>query len=391
MSLLDRARELQVDTIANRRHLHEKPELGYDLVETSKYVRQKLEEYGFKAEDMTAPIENSVVVTLGKEGKTIMLRADMDALPIHEETGLEYASKIPGKMHACGHDVHTATLLTAARILKENEDKLNGRVKLLFQPAEELLNGAETMYHAGVLENPKVDFAMAAHVWPTLDKGFAFMNGKSMAGALNFKISVKGVSTHGAMPFLGIDPVYIASQIINALQVIVTREVNFQQGGSITFGKFDGNGAMNLIPDQAVIEGTARSFDNETLRYMKERIPEIAQHIAAAYRSEVAIEWIADVPSLLNDDTMVEKVKEVTKKLVGEEYPIYDMVKQNGSEDFAFFTQHVPSVYFIMAMKDSEEYKYNVHNSKVIMNEEMMAPTAAIFAQTAIDYLNGEL
>lgn len=392
MSVLNRAREVQEDTVANRRHLHENPELGYDLVETSAYVRQKLEEYGYKAEDMDAVIENSVVATVGKgNGKTIMLRADMDALPIHEDTGLDFASKIDGKMHACGHDVHTATLLTAARLLKENEDKINGTVKLLFQPAEELLNGAETMIKEGLLEKHQPDFAMAAHVWPTASKGLGFFTGNSMAGALNFKLTITGQSTHGAMPYLGIDPVYVGTQIINSVQGIITREVDFKEGASITFGKFDGNGAINLIPDKTVLEGTARSFSNDTIDYMKKRIPEIANHIAKAHRAEVEIEWIAHVPVLLNDVEMTPKVQALAAELFEGEYDVFDFPIQNGSEDFAFISQKVPSVYFMMAMKDSDIYKYNVHNSKVIMNEEIMAPGATLFVEAAMRYLDGSL
>ena len=388
---MERAKELQKESIENRRHLHQYPELGYDLVETTRFVKEKLLQYGYDADELESPIENSIVIKLGKPGKTIMLRADMDALPIQEQTGLEYSSKIPNRMHACGHDIHTATLLTAARILKENEDKLNGTVKLLFQPAEELLNGAEKMVDAGVLENPKVDFAMAVHDWPTAPKGFGFFSGVSMAGALNFKITIDGISTHGATPSLGIDPVFIGTFIINALQAITTREVDFKKGASITLGKFDGNGAMNLIPDQTVIEGTARSFDIETLEYMKKRIPEIVIGIAKVFKATAKIEWIADCPPLVNDEEMTAKVKNHAKNVLKNEYEVYDMTIQNGSEDFAFISQKVPSVYFIMQMKDSEEYKYNLHNSKVVMNEEMMAPTAAIFVETAIAYLNGDL
>ncbi|MBG9987281.1 amidohydrolase [Facklamia sp. DSM 111018] len=391
MSFYERAKELQEETVANRRHLHQYPELGYDQVETSAYIRSKLEEYGYDPETFEAPIENSVVVNIGKPGKTIMLRADIDALPIQEDTGLEFSSKIDGKMHACGHDIHTAQLLTVARMLKEREDELEGTVKLLFQPAEELLNGAETLVKAGVLENPKVDFALASHVWPIAPKGIGFMKDHSMSGALNFKITLIGKSTHGAMPSRGVDPVYAATFIFNGLQSILAREVDFTSGGSITFGKFDGNGAMNLIPDKAVLEGTARSFTNETLKYMKERIPEIAELLAKAFRCEMEIEWIADVPVLFNDPELVERVRKVAEETVGDAYEIFDFPQQNGSEDFAFFSKEVPSVYFISAHKDSDLYQYNVHNSKVVMNEEMMAPTAAIFAQTAVDYLKGNL
>lgn len=392
MSILNRAREFQEDTVANRRHLHENPELGYEMVKTSAYVRKKLEEYGYTAEDMDEVIENSIVVTVGKgQGKTVMLRADMDALPIHEDTGLEYSSKVDGRMHACGHDMHTATLLTAARLLKENEDKINGTIKLLFQPAEELLNGAETMIKEGLISKHQPDFAMAAHVWPVAEKGLGFFTGNSMAGALNFELTVTGQSTHGAMPYLGIDPVYVGTQIINAIQGIITREIDFKEGASITMGKFDGNGAINLIPDKAVIGGTARSFSNDSIDYMKKRIPEIAEHIAKAHRAEVEIEWIAHVPVLLNDEELTPKVQALAEELLEGEYKIYDFPIQNGSEDFAFISQEVPSVYFIMGMKDSDIYKYNVHNSKVIFNEEMMAPTATVFVEAAMRYLDGNL
>lgn len=392
MSYLNRARELQDEAVEIRRHLHQYPELGYDTVETSKFVRKKLEEYGYSPDDMDAVIENSVVVTIGKGGgKTIMLRADMDALPIEEDTGLDFSSKHEGKMHACGHDVHTTTLLTVARLLKENEDKINGTVKLLFQPAEELLNGAETMIKEGLLEKHKPDFAMAAHVAPVLKKGLAFHAGNAMAGALNFKMTIKGESTHGAMPYLGIDPVYVGSQIITALQGIISREIDFKHGASITVGKFDGNGAINLIPDQAILEGTARSFSNRSIDHMKKRIPEIADHIAKAHRAEVEVEFKAHVPVLLNDEKLTTKVEAIAKEIFDGEYEVMSISQQNGSEDFAFISQEIPSVYFNVGMKDSDIYKYNVHNSKVIMNEEMIAPAAALFVESTLRYLDGKL
>ncbi len=385
MNYLDQAQEIYDEIVGNRRHLHQNPEIGYDLPNTSAFVKKQLKSYGYEPEEL---IENSVVALAGdgEKGKTLLMRADMDALPIVEQSGLEFASQ-NDYSHTCGHDVHTSIMLAVAKLVKENEDKLEGQIKFVFQPAEELLTGAETMVEAGLLENPKVDAAMAAHVQPTERTGFIFVDGIMMASANNYRLKVKGVGAHGAMPHLGIDPVFIATQIIEAFQHLVTKEIPFAHSAVITTGGFASDGAMNVIPSEVVLEGTMRTFNTETQAHLKKRMPEIAEHIAKAYRGEIEFEFISDVPPLYNDEAMTEEIRGYAEETVGDQYEIYSVEPAQASEDFAFVSQEVPTVYFNIGMMQEGVDAYPVHHPKVVFNEEMMAPTAALFTEAAIKWL----
>jgi amidohydrolase len=385
MSYLDQAQSIYEEIVENRRHLHQNPEIGYDLPETSAFVREKLESYGYETEEL---IENSVIALAGdgEKGKTLLLRADMDALPIVEQSGLDFSSQ-NNYSHTCGHDIHTSIMLAVAKLIKENEDKLEGQVKFVFQPAEELLTGAETMVEAGLLENPKVDAALAAHVQPTEPTGFIFVDGIMMASANNYRLKVKGVGSHGAMPHLGVDPVFIATQIIEAFQSLVTKEVPFAKSAVITTGGFESDGAMNVIPGEVVLEGTMRTFDTDTQEHLKQRMPEVAKHIAEAYRGEVEFEFISDVPPLYNDETMSEEIKGYAEDILADQYEIYSVEPAQASEDFAFVSQQVPTVYFNIGMMQEGVDAYPVHHPKVVFDEEMMVPAAALFTEAAINWL----
>lgn len=386
MSYVQRARDMQDEIIANRRHLHENPELGFDLPNTVAYVKEQLAEMGIEAEDIG---DHGVTATFGNpDGKTILLRADMDALPIKEESGLDFAAE-GSNSHACGHDIHTSILLGAAKLLKEDEDQLKGQVKLIFQPAEELLVGGGVMVDAGILENPKVDAAMGLHVWPHAEEsGLAVREGVFMASANNFKIKVSGVGSHGAMPYTGVDPVYIGSQIVTGVPEIIARELPFDESAVITMGKFIGDGAVNVVPGEVLIEGTVRTFSNESREYIKERLPELVQDIAQSYRGSAELEFLSDCPVLINDEEMTAQTRNYLEEAVDSEFPVFEAAQQHGSEDFAYYANEVPSTFFLLQVPhpDAEEL-YPVHHPKVMFDEDMIPVGVGAMAHSAKRWL----
>lgn len=384
MNYLETAKSLHDEIVENRRYLHRNPEIGFDLPKTSAFVKEKLSEYGY--DEVTDLLEHGFYVEVGREnGKTILLRADMDGLPIQEKSGVDFASETEGRSHTCGHDIHTATMLATAKMLKENEDALEGTVRIEFQPAEELLIGSEKMVEAGLLDG--VDVALAAHVSPTDDLGLYFNEGLSLASANNYRIKVKGVGAHGAMPYNGIDPVFIGAQIVNALQVIISRELPFDKSATISTGGFSSPGSMNIIPDHVVLEGTVRSFDVDSQAYIKERLPEIVEGIAKTYRAEVEFEFLSDVPPLYNDEELTREMRSYTEEFFDGQYQIGEFSPIHASEDFAFVTHRVPSVYFFTGTAHPEHPRKPVHHPEVFFNEEGMAYTAAAFAEMATKWL----
>lgn len=383
MTFLEQTKALFDEMVENRRFLHRNPETGYELPVTSGFVREKLESYGYEVQTM---LEYGLIVELGKEGgKTVLLRADMDALPIQEQSGLDFASEKDGFSHTCGHDIHTSIMLAAAKVLKENEDKLAGRVRIEFQPAEELLTGSKDMVDAGLLEG--VDVAFAGHVQPLLDPAIYFGEGISLAGANNFEVNIKGVGAHGAMPHTGIDPVYVGTQIVNAFQGLTSREVSFDKSAAITVGGFESPGSRNVIPDHVRLEGTMRTFDDETRNYLKERMPEVVEGIAKVFRTEAELTFLSDVPPLYNNPELTAKTRTWAKEVVGEEVEIGEFSRLQASEDFAFVSQEVPTTYFFIGMAEEGKDRYAVHHPKAYFNEDMMPYAAAIFVQSAINWL----
>lgn len=386
LNYLQRANEIYKDLVEIRRHIHQHPELGYELPETAKFVKEKLAEYGIEGHDFS---KGGVTAVIGKKGgKTILLRADMDALPIIEKSGLDFASKIEGRCHACGHDIHPTILLGAARLLKENEDKLEGQVKFIFQPAEELLTGGGVMVDEGILENPKVDAAMGLHVWPHADRiGIGYNKGVMMSSANNFRIKIKGIGSHGSMPYLGVDPVFIGAKIVTGVPELIAREIKFDESAVVTMGKFVANGAINVIPAEAVIEGTVRTFSNETREYIKKRLPELVSDIAKTYRGEAELEFLSDCPVLINNTELAEEalgyLKEIDKDLFLQEIP-----RQSGSEDFAYYANKVPAFFFVLQNPVEDESKRRpLHHPEVLFNEEAMPLGVAALAQLATRWL----
>lgn len=385
MDYLKKGQEYFKDQVNNRRYLHQHPEIGFELPNTVRFVKEKLAAMDIEAFDIG---DHGVTALIGNEGgKTILLRADMDALPITEKTNLDFAAT-NDKMHACGHDIHTSMLLGAARMLKENEENLQGQIKLIFQPAEELLTGGKKMVEAGILEKPKVDVAIGMHVWPTGKRGISTRVGTFMAGAMNFRIKVEGKGAHGAIPHNGVDPVYIGANIVTGVQELLARELPMNKSATITMGKFIGQGAVNVIPDEVEIEGTIRTFDNETRTYVRERFVEIAQDIAKTYRGKATVEFLCDVPVLVNHEEFGSKVENYLQEINEGNFDLFRAPQTSGSEDFAYYANEVPSMFYLVNMPNPHsEVHYNVHHPKVIFDEKMMPVGSATIAHVATRWL----
>ena len=291
-----------------RRHLHENPELSFEEFETSKYLKNKLEEWGLEIDATWVKTGFTVVIDSGKPGKTIALRADLDALPIHEKSQVGYKSKVDGKMHACGHDVHASCLMGVAKILQATKEEWSGRVVLFFQPGEEKLpGGASLMIQEGVLDRYKPDLMLAQHVYPEFEVGHVgFKSGMYMASADEIYLTVKGIGGHGALPHRNIDPIVISASIILELQTLVSRMSPPTLPTVLSFGKIIGEGATNVIPSVVKLEGTLRTFNEEWRATFHKRITEMCESIAAAHGGECIVDIRKGYPFLVNDNDVTE-------------------------------------------------------------------------------------
>ena len=384
------AKGLQKELVYIRRELHKRAEIGFDLPQTTEFVQEKLKEYGYAPKPCG---KSGVVAEIGKGEGALLLRADMDGLPITEKTGLNFACKT-GRMHACGHDLHTAALLGAAKLLKENERELKGRIKLLFQPAEELLQGAKAMIDSGVLKNPKVEGAMMLHVLtatPFPTGNVVVATGISAPAADFFTIIVRGKSAHGAAAQTGVDALSVAAHILVALQEISARELSPASPAVLTIGKCVGGTAANVLADRVELSGTLRAFDEQTRLRVKRRMEEICKGIAKAFRAKVCVRYEGGCPCLVNDEKLSALALERLQKTLGKENALSmaelgGSVTQNsgGSEDFAYIAQVVPSVMIGLAAGDTADgYLYPLHNPKTSFDEAALCVGAATYASMA--------
>ena len=342
MNYYERALELKDETIANRRHIHKNAETGLDLPKTKAYVMKKLTEYGLEPKDCGY----GVTATLGKGGKVLLLRADMDALPMPEESGEEFACPTGKEAHTCGHDFHAAMLLTAAKMLKEKEDTLEGTIKFMFQPAEETFEGSKNMIENGILENPPVDAALAYHVSPgKMPIGLFMYNDKDtmMYSVDGFKITIHGKGSHGAYPHVGVDPINIGVHIHLALQELIARESDPTHSCVLTIGQFTGGTAANIIPETAVLQGTIRTNKPEARELLVRRMKEVAEKTAAVYNGTVDIEMISEVPPLICNPKLTDEVVGYMQELGIPGLTPYPGISASASEDFAVIAEKVPS------------------------------------------------
>ena len=386
MSYYERALELKEEIVMNRRYFHTNAEVGLHMPKAKAFVMEKLKEYGLDPQECG----EGVTATIGKGGKVILLRADMDALPMAEATSCDFKAT-NGAMHSCGHDMHTAMLLGAARLLKQNQDQIEGTVKLVFQPDEEGFTGAKKMIEAGVLENPKVDAAMAMHVNSGTPSNLVVCGkGTSIGGCYRFRIVVKGTGCHGAMPETGVDPIFIAHHIYSGLQTILTREIPATKPAVITIGKFVGGDAPNIIPGEVIMEGTFRYLDKEMGEMVIGRMNDIVTSTAKTFRGEAELIELSSVPPLTNNNELADELTGYMKDIVGERGVFVYEGGGMGSEDFASFSHEVPSLYIILgagAKNENPEFGVPMHNEKVVFNEDILPTGAAIHAYSAITWL----
>lgn len=381
---LQKAMELKSVTIEDRRYLHENAESGNDLPKTTEYIMKRLKEIGLDAKEIC---NSGVTATIygKKPGKTILLRCDTDALPMNEVNSLTYSSKTDSA-HNCGHDLHTAMLLSAAQILKGNEDILEGNVKLMFQPAEELFNGCEKMINAGILENPTVDVAVGIHTMLDLTApAIGYSAGNMTSSCDGFKITITGGGCHGAAPHLGIDPINAGAHLYLSFQELIAREIPPSETASLTFGQFSAGNSNNIIPHTAVLQGTLRTYNPDVRKKLLERMNEIINSTATMTRTKIEYQSLSSLPSCYTDPNLlgelVPYVKEIDENM--KHIPDYRVTP---SDDFAFMTQKIPTVYFMLGTK-VEGCPYPHHNPGVLFDEESMPYGVAVHVQCAYSWL----
>ena len=388
MNFANRAAQLSDAIIADRRYLHQHAELSFQEFETTAYIVAELEKLGIPVQTFTETTGCIATIKGGKPGKTVMLRADIDALPIQENSGVDFESIHPGVMHACGHDCHAAMLLGAARLLWEQKEQLQGTVKLLFQAAEEVFVGSHYYWDAGHLND--VDAAMGMHVWPSVESGrMAVKDGPLMASCDNFKLTVRGVSAHGSMPHLGKDAIVAASAIITNFQTIVSRSNDPRSTLVVTVGMVHAGTQFNIITDTAVMEGTVRAFSAECRDLAEERIRAIAEATAAMYGCTIELEYLRLEPPVRNDDAKLnELARNSARTLYGDEV-LVEAASVTGSEDFSYLMEKIPSSLFMfMGCRDEETgCVHPVHNEKFKVNENILHKGAAQYAQFAADWM----
>ena len=366
-----------------RRDLHQIPELGLKLPQTAAYIQERLKEMGIES---TCSDSSNVVALIGSGEPCFMLRSDMDALPVEERSGEQFSST-NGCMHACGHDMHAAILLGAAKMLKVREPELKGTVKLLFQSGEEIFSGAVAAMKEGVLENPKVEASFAAHVFASLPFGLVAYGDKALSSAYGFHIDITGKGAHGSTPEAGVSPINAAVHIYLGLQELIAREVSGMDEVTMTVGQLHAGSAANVIPEKAWMEGTLRTFNKETADYLIGRINEMAVKTADAYRAKAEVTALYNVPMVNNDPELntefIESIRELDGNLVTQK-----ALHVMGSEDFSFFTDTIPAVYMAFGAGVEDQTRWRAqHNPEIVFNEKVLSVGAAAYVKIATDYL----
>lgn len=388
--ILKKAEAINEEIIRIRRDIHAHPEIGLEEVRTSQLIADKLESLGIQVKRGVGKI-GVVGLLKGKyEGKTILLRADMDCLALEEKNQLPYKSENQGFMHACGHDVHVAWLLGAAEILSELKEEFHGNIKFVFQPAEEFSCGARLMIEDGVLENPKVDAAIGAHVWPYIESGkIGVKAGAIMAATDHFEITIYGKGGHGAHPHKCIDPILSGTEIYMAFQTIISRRLSPLQPAVITVGKFNSGTAYNIIPDVATLEGTIRTISSGTRNFIHEEMERIIKGITLANGTSYKFDYEQYHPPVINEKSMATLVEIATVDMFGAEALVKVEEPAMAGEDFSYFQEKVPGVFFWVGLAN-ESCGSNVplHASNFMVDEAVIHKGAALLAKCAIDFLN---
>ena len=387
MNYYERALELRAQTVSHRRFFHKNAEVGLSMPKAPAYVMEKLSEYGLSPQKCG----HGVTATVGSGGNCILLRADMDALPMREESGELFACPTGTEAHACGHDLHAAMLLTAAKMLKENEADLKGTVKFMFQTGEEIFEGAKDMMANGILENPKVDAALAFHVAAgRMPVGIYMYNaeGTMMSSADGFRITVTGRGSHGACPQSAIDPISIAVHIYQGLETLIAREADPSKNCVLTVGSFNAGFAANIIPDTAELQGTIRCDDSTSREQLVRRMQEVAVKTAAVYGGTAEVRMLSQVPALICDPELTEKLVGYMKELDFPDAMPQPGISASASEDFASIAQQVPGTFvYLSAGFPDHRGAAPAHNPKVRFNEDVCPIGAACYAHCATRWL----
>ncbi len=388
MSLLEEARALKSYTIEQRRDFHRHPELGFEETRTAGIVADTLKELGL---EVSVGVGRTGVVGLLKgtqDSPVLLMRFDMDALPIQEDTDVDYASENPGKMHACGHDCHVAVGLSVAKLLAEKKEAIPGTIKFVFQPAEEGQGGAREMVADGVLEDPRPDYSLAMHVWNEKPVGwYALTSGPSMAGAEVFTVRVIGKGGHGAAPHKSVDPLVAVAQMVTALQTITSRNVSPLESAVVSVCEISGGTAFNIIPHEATFQGTIRTFKPEVFKTVRQRFEAIIENTAAAMGCQVTIEMETITPPVINDPGLTALMTNVVL-LVEPDARIDGAYQTMGSEDFSYMMQDIPGCFVMVGSANPETgLDYGHHHPKFNIDEACLPYAVAILAQGALEVL----
>ena len=375
------------EIIEIRRHIHTNPELGFEEYKTSEFIASKLTEFGIPFKKGIAKTGIVALIQCKNPQKiTIALRADMDALPILEQNDVKYKSVNEGVMHACGHDAHVACLLGAAKIINSLKEELEGTVKLIFQPSEEMFpGGALAMINEGVLENPKPDLIIGQHVLPTMDSGkMGLKSGKYMASTDEIYLTVKGKGGHGATPELNIDPIVISAHIIIALQQIVSRNARPDVPTVLSFGRVIANGRTNIIPDLVTLDGTLRTFDEVWRAEAHQKITKMAQSIAEGMGGSCEVRIEKGYPFLVNDDKVTKEVSDSAKVFLGDSN-VEELPLRMTAEDFAYFTQQIPACFYRLGIRnESKGITSNLHTNTFNIDEDSLKTGMGLMAWLAV-------
>ena len=372
-----------------RRHLHENPELGFEEVATAQYIADYLAGLGLEVTRQVAKTGVVALIRGVQPGKTVAIRADMDALPIQELNEVPYKSKHPGKMHACGHDAHVAAAIGAARILWELRDQINGNVKFIFQPAEEAPGGAEPMIAAGVLENPAVDAIIGGHVWGSLESGIIeVMSGPTMASSDIIRLKIIGKGGHAAQPHTTIDPIVIASEIVGALQKLVSRQTDPFESVVISICSFHAGDVFNVIPHSAYLEGAVRTLNNELRQELPHKIEKIIRGITEPYGATYELDYYLGYPVTVNDPGVTETVRKAAVSVLGADKVRVAARASMGGEDYAYFLNKVPGTYIRIGTRNPEKgICQEMHHPRFDIDEAVLELTPVVYAQAAFDLL----
>ena len=388
-SIRPKIHDLQSQLVAWRRNLHQQPELGFQEQITAAFVVQKLQEWEIPHQSGIA--QTGIVATINSKrpGKVLAIRADMDALPIQEANQVPYRSRHDGKMHACGHDGHVAIALGTAYYLSRHLDDWQGTIKIIFQPAEEGPGGAKPMIEAGVLTNPDVDAIIGLHLWNNLPLGtVGVRSGALMAAVECFRLNIFGKGGHGAMPDQTVDSIVVGSQIVNALQTIVARNIKPTEAAVVTVGEFHAGTALNVIADTARMSGTVRYFNPELESLIGERIEAVVAGVCQAYGADYQLDYWQLYPPLINDRAIAELVHSVAAEVVETPIGVVPECQTMGGEDMSFFLQQVPGCYFFLGAANPEKgLAYPHHHPRFDFDETALAMGVEIFVRCVEKFL----